>query len=307
MPRPLNFRQLEAFRAVMLTGSMTGAGHSMAISQPAVSRLIHDLESELQLDLFQRQGIHIVATEQAHQLYREIERHFAGADRIREAARAIRLSTAGYLHIGAMPNLSAHCLPAAISELLKEFPEVVVSIHPDSSVNLMAMLRHGQLDVAYGSPPVDAGDVDHDPFPATQAVCILPRNHPLAEKRQIAVKDLHDQDFVALGPNSRQRMQLNLAILQAGVRPNIRVETLHSSSVISHVHHGVGIAITDPVALIGPLAKELTMRPFKPTISMEFSAVYRRGAPRSRTALALTTILKRVVADELRRLSRSKP
>lgn len=306
MPRPLNFRQLEAFRAVMLTGSMTGAGHSMAISQPAVSRLIHDLEGELQLVLFQRQGIHIVATEQAHHLYREIERHFAGADRIREAARAIRLSTAGYLHVGSMPNLSAHCLPEAISKLLEEYPEVVVSIHPDSSVNLMSMLRHRQLDVAYGSPPPDAGDIDHDPFPATQALCIMPKDHPLAQKRQIAVKDLHDQDFVALGPNSRQRMQLNLALLQAGVRPNIRVETLHSSSVISHVVHGVGIAITDPIALIGPLARELAIRPFKPTISMDFSAAYLRSAPRSRIALALTALLKRVVADELRQLSRNK-
>ncbi|POO72177.1 transcriptional regulator, partial [Bacillus subtilis] len=51
----MNFRQLEAFRAVMLTGSMTGAGHAMSISQPAVSRLIHDLEHELKLVLFQRQ------------------------------------------------------------------------------------------------------------------------------------------------------------------------------------------------------------------------------------------------------------
>lgn len=303
MSRPLNFRQLEAFRAVMLTGSMTAAGHSMSISQPAVSRLIHDLEDELKLVLFQRQGIHIVATEQAHQLYREIERHFSGADRIREAARAIRLSTAGYLHIGAMPNLSAYCLPAAISKLLKAFPEIVVSIHPDSSVNLLAMLRHGQLDVVYGSPPTDAEDIDHDPFPATQAVCIMPKDHPLKEKKTVFVKDLHNQDFVALGPNSRQRMQLNLAVLQAGVRPNIRVETLHSSSVITHVHHGVGLAITDPIALIGAPSRDLVVRPFKPTISMEFSAIYLRSTPRTKIGLALTEQLKRVVREELQRIS----
>lgn len=303
MSRPLNFRQLEAFRAVMLTGSMTGAGHSMSISQPAVSRLIHDLEDELKLVLFQRQGVHIVATEQAHQLYREVERHFSGADRIREAARAIRLSTAGYLHVGAMPNLSAYCLPAAISELLKEFPEVVVSIHPESSVNLVSMLRHGQLDVVFGSPPPDAGDIDHDPFPATQAVCIMPKNHPLCAKESISVNDLHDQDFVALGSSSRQRMQLNLAVLQAGVRPRIRVETMYSSSVVAHVNHGVGLAITDPVALIGVPIKNVEVRPFKPAISMDFSAIYLRAVARSRISLALTENLKRVVADELSRFT----
>jgi DNA-binding transcriptional LysR family regulator len=287
----------------MLTGSMTGAGHSMSISQPAVSRLIHDLEDELKLVLFERQGIHIAPTDQAHQLYREIERHFAGADRIREAARAIRLSTVGYLNIGAMPNLSAFCLPGAISGLLKTHPEVVLSIHPDSSVNLVSMLRHGQLDVVYGSPPPDASDLEHDPFPATQAVCIMPRDHPLQSKPVVTVKDLHDQDFVALGPNSRQRMQLNLAVLQAGVRPNIRVETLHSSSVISHVHHGVGLAVTDPIALIGVSTQDVVVRPFLPTISMEFSAIYLRSARRSRIALALTALLKDVVSEELRRIA----
>lgn len=291
----------------MLTGSMTAAGHVMSISQPAVSRLIRDLEYELKLGLFQRQGVQIVPTEAALRLYREVERHFSGADRIREAARAIRLSTAGYLHVGAMPNLATHCLPEAIGLLLQQHPDVVVSVHPDSSINLVSMLRHAQLDIVFGGPPGDLDGLEHDPFPATQAVCVMPARHPLADRKRISVNDLDGQDFVALGQASRQRMQLNGAMLEAGVKPNIRVETMHSSSVIGYVSRGVGIAIIDPIAIIGAHLPSVAIRPFTPTISLEFSAMYRRHMPKPAAAAPLTRVLKQVVADKLAELDARIP
>ena len=224
----------------MLTGSITGAGHSLSISQPAVSRLIRDLEAELKLSLFHRQGTHIVPSEEARELYREVERHFSGAERIRDAARSLRLSKAGYLHIGTMPNLSMVCIPKAVSAMLSQYPDLVISVHPDSSVNLNQMLLHGQLDVAYAVPPGDPRGLVHVPFPPTQAVCVMPLGHRLERKRSVAVGDLHGEDFIALGSNSMQRMQINAAMLKAGVRPNIRLETVHSSSVVSYVSQGVG-------------------------------------------------------------------
>ena len=297
--RPLNFRQLEAFRAVMLTGSITGAGHSLSISQPAVSRLIRDLEAELKLSLFQRQGTHIVPSEEARELYREVERHFSGAERIRDAARSLRLSKAGYLHIGTMPNLSMVCIPKAVAAMLSQYPDLIISVHPDSSVNLNQMLLHGQLDVAYAVPPGDPRGLVHVPFPPTQAVCVMPLGHRLERKRTVAVGDLHDEDFIALGSNSMQRMQINAAMLKAGVRPNIRLETVHSSSVVSYVSQGVGVAVIDPIAVMGPGAEQVAIRPFNPKISMPFAAVYRDMPAPSRFAAAFTDLLRAVVADEL--------
>lgn len=294
----------------MLAGSITGAGHSLSISQPAVSRLIHDLEEELKLTLFVRQGTHIVPSDEARELYREVERHFSGAERIREAARALRLSKAGYLHIGAMPTLSMVCLPKAVSEMLRRYPGLVISVHPDSSVNLIEMLLHGQLDIAFASPPADPRGLTHKAFAPTQAVCVLPRGHRLTKKKSVSVGDLHDEDFISLGSSSRQRMQINAAMLQAGVRPNIRLETLHSSSVVSYVSLGVGIAVIDPIAVMGPAADQVAIRPFVPKIMMPISAVYREGPTPPRFAAEFTEILESVVTAELQvisRLIRSQP
>ncbi|HAD86250.1 MAG TPA: transcriptional regulator, partial [Rhodospirillaceae bacterium] len=74
----LNLRQVEAFRAVFQTGSMTAAGELMGGSQPAVSRLIRDLEAETGLPLFERAGGRVIATPDAVALIREVERSFHG-------------------------------------------------------------------------------------------------------------------------------------------------------------------------------------------------------------------------------------
>ncbi len=68
----LNPRQLEAFRAVMLSGGVTPAAELIGVSQPAVSRLIHDLQRALGLRLFERHGARLLPTGEAHSLYREV-------------------------------------------------------------------------------------------------------------------------------------------------------------------------------------------------------------------------------------------
>ncbi len=294
--RSLNFRQLEAFRAVMLTGSMTAAAGAMHISQPAVTRLIRDLEDDLKLRLFHRQGPNIAPTVEAQHLYREAERQFAGAERIRDVARALRESHAGYLHVGAMPTLAASCLPQAVSAFLAGHPNVVVAVHQDSSPNLLEML-HGQLDVVYAVVPPDTA-LEHDPFPATPAVCMLPPGHRLTARPVVTVNDLDGEDLISLGTHSVLRLQINAAMLKAGVRPNVRLETANSSTAAGYVAQGIGLAIVDRFAARVPAAAGVEVRPFSPSVLLQFSAAYRPVVGRSRLALAFTDVLRGLVDAE---------
>ena len=302
MQRPLNFRQLEAFRAVMLTGSMTGAGKLINISQPAVTRLIRDLEADLDLMLFRRFGARITPTAEGQRLYREVERYFAGADRIRESARAIRELKTGHLHVGAMLTLSTGCLPKAVHRFLQLHPDVTVSIHSDSSLNIVDMVTHGQLDLGLGSVPIDRPDIDHEPFAAVEAVCVMPRGHRLARRKVVYVRDLEGEEFVSLGNSSLLRMRIEEALRAAKVHPRIRLGTLYSSTVTGYVAAGLGIGVTDPFALLGLGAERLVIRPFRPRLPFQFSAIYRPHEDRPRLAVDFVEILRRVIAAELRSL-----
>jgi DNA-binding transcriptional LysR family regulator len=117
----------------MLTGSMTAAGTYLGVSQPAVSRLIHDLEHQLQLALFARQGAHVVPTPEAVLLYEEVRRSFAGLEQIAQTAAEIRASRAGSLRIAAMPALALGYLAKVVAGFLAERPNLSIKLHSDSS------------------------------------------------------------------------------------------------------------------------------------------------------------------------------
>src|SRR5207248_2605933 len=102
----INSRQVEAFRAMMLTGSVTDAAKLMAVTQPAVSRLLRDFQALLKMELFERRGSGLVPTASATALYMEVERSFVGLERITAAAEEIRSRRTGMLRIAAMPALS---------------------------------------------------------------------------------------------------------------------------------------------------------------------------------------------------------
>ena len=95
--RHLDSRQIEAFRALMLTTSTVRAAEAMHVTQPAVSRLIRELQEALELKLFERRGARRVPTNEAVSLYREVERSYVGMERIAQAAKELRTRRAGVL------------------------------------------------------------------------------------------------------------------------------------------------------------------------------------------------------------------
>lgn len=89
----IRYRQVEAFRGVMITGTTIGASHLMAISQPAVSRLIADLEYGLKFKLFDRHKGRLVPTAKALRFYHGVEQFYMGLEQLDLVAEEIRCKT----------------------------------------------------------------------------------------------------------------------------------------------------------------------------------------------------------------------
>ena len=115
----LTSRMIEAFRAVILNGSMSKAAGFMNISQPAVSRLIKDLELEVGFSLFERRQGRVIANREALSFYEEIHRSFVGMDRITKAAEKIKNQETGILRIACMPAVGLNIMPKAIANFQK--------------------------------------------------------------------------------------------------------------------------------------------------------------------------------------------
>ena len=281
MTRPINPRQIEAFRAVILTGSMTAGGEMLHISQPAISRLIRALEIDLELELFERNGAHIAPTGEALILYQDVERLFVGGEKIREAAAAIRNRSAGTLRIAAMPNISLGYFPKIIQEFLADRPGVSVVLHSDSSVNIVDLVAKNQFDLGLAYVPTEQPGIEIRTLPAVEAICVLPLDHPLVDRPVVHAKDLDGVDFITLGQNSLLHMHIIAAFQSANVRCNSHIETRYASTACAFVARGLGVAIVDPFVVAEVGKDQVVIKPFKPGIPYEFSLIYPRRRPNS--------------------------
>jgi DNA-binding transcriptional LysR family regulator len=122
--RPINLRQIEAFKAVVDCGTVSRAAEMMNVSQPAISKLIAHLEEDAGLRLFDRLKGRLAPTRRGMRLYEEVERIFAGVRQIENAIETIRRDEQRRLLIGVMPALSGSFIQQATSNFLAQQPDV---------------------------------------------------------------------------------------------------------------------------------------------------------------------------------------
>jgi DNA-binding transcriptional LysR family regulator len=170
----INHRQIEAFRAVFQTASMTAAGALMGITQPAVSRLIRDLEAEIALKLFDRFAGKLTPTPDAVALFREVERSYQGLDRVAHAAAQLGRRREGELRIAASVAPSFHGLPPVLTRFRATWPGVLLSVHTGSSPEVLDLVAMRHCDLGVAVLPAEGPGVTIEALPAQNAVCVLP-------------------------------------------------------------------------------------------------------------------------------------
>ncbi|NDH63139.1 MAG: LysR family transcriptional regulator [Alphaproteobacteria bacterium] len=177
--RGLNPRQIEAFRAVVLTGGVGMAAKLINVTQPAVSRMIRDLQQDLGLALFERRGTGLVPTSEALSLYAEVERAFVGLDRIAQMATELRTRRAGFLRIAALPALANGFLPSFAGRFLTERPKLdlvhstasrfrIDRVFADHGVTRIMRIETPLSEIACSLAGSGAGVTLCDPFTASE-------------------------------------------------------------------------------------------------------------------------------------------
>lgn len=270
----LTHRQVEAFRAVMLTGRVTAAAEMLRITQPAVTRLIRDLQTATRLRLFQRQGSRLLPTSEANALYLEVERSFVGLDRIGRAARELQQHKVGVLRIACLPALVNGYLPRFLATFLADRPDIQVTLFGMPTVSVLDWIASGQCDIGFAELPIDHPLVRKEPLPVVQVVAAIPSGHALARKSALQVTDLDGQALIGFTPTTILCDRMDRLFAQAGVQPSRRVETPLSMIACAFVAAGLGIALVDPFTGREFARSGVETRTFTPRIDVEFTAAY---------------------------------
>ena len=266
----LTFRMIEAFRAVILSGSISGAAGLLNVSQPAISRLIRDLELEVGFRLFDRKHGRVFANEDGLEFFEEIHRAFTGLEQIATAAEQIRKRESGIFRLAVMPAVGLNVVPEVIAAIQAQFPGINVSLQVVRSPTVMQFLASLQCDVGIVESAFSAPSVEDGPRFELESVCVLSRAHRLASEPVITPAHLDNEPYVSLHADSQMHMTIDAIFKTAGINRPIQTEAPLSNAVCGLVLAGCGISIVDPLSAASFIPMGLVVRPFRPTVEFSF-------------------------------------
>jgi DNA-binding transcriptional LysR family regulator len=274
----MNLRQLEAFRATIESGSITGAARILNISQPSVSRLIADLERSVGFPLFLRAGRKVLATREAQRFYQAVESTFIGIARLRDLAEAIRTTAGGVVSLAVTPALSQIVMPQAVRDFSERRLDVQVMIQTRNTPAIVDALRLQQIDLGIvgRQPPYEGLEILH--HVTLPYCCLFPEDHGLAGKRgRVDLAKLAGREsFVTFGGAYPDDM-LNLdSDLSAGLRQNARLSAANMPVAAALVSETKALAIVDPfTAEIAVRLGGVVRRPIKQELTYHVALVAR--------------------------------
>ena len=284
MSLQLTHRHVEVFRAVMTAGSVTGAAEALFTSQPTVSRELSRMEQLSGLQLFDRVRGRLQPTAQAWALFDEVQRSYAGLERVADTALRLRQFTEGQLSVACLPAFSHALLPGACARFQAAHPGVSVSVNPLESPLLEERLAAQAHDLGVTEHDGELAGAQPELLLELDEVAVLPEGHPLLGKTRLAPADFRGHAFVSFHPRDRYRQWVDKAFADAGVDRQLAVETDSAVAVCAMVRHGLGLAIVNPLtalALATPGAG-IAVRPLTFTIPFRVFAVrpaHRPGNP----------------------------
>jgi DNA-binding transcriptional LysR family regulator len=244
----VNLRQLEALRATIRAGSITGAAKMMHISQPSVSRLVADLEYAVGFPLFARVGRGLTPTVEGRHFYEGVEGMFFGIDRLEELAKSIRTSQGGVISIGAIQSISTIELPKAIGRLYNVNPEIRFEVQSRNTPAILDAVQTRQIDLGIVGREPDHPGVEILYQTSVPYVCLIPEDHWLAgEYGSVDLNQLAETEtFVTFGDTYPDAMMSIETRLSDKLRARSRLTVANMPLAGALVREASVLAISDP-------------------------------------------------------------
>jgi DNA-binding transcriptional LysR family regulator len=272
----MNARQIEAFRMVMITGTVTAAAERMCISQPAVSRLLTLLEDRTGLTLFIRAKQRLQPTPEAQQFFREVERSYIGLDKLEKSALNIRNAMTGTLRIASVPIAGMAFLPRVIARYRRAHPDVTISLQTRSSTTVVDWVSSTNYDIGFAAGAPDQPNLQTITFADVKGVCVLPPSHRLVAREFVEASDLDGEEFISLDPMDGNRAAVDRLCENANIRRRLTLEAPYAAVVAAMVALGLGVSVLSPLAILDLGPDKVCAKPFVPEIRFKFSLVYRK-------------------------------
>jgi LysR family hydrogen peroxide-inducible transcriptional activator len=288
----LTLKQLRYFEAVAKYGHFGHAAEACAISQPAISVQIKELEETLGAILFERGGRQIRLTAFGELIAERARNILQSVDDLSDLTRANQDQLTGRLRIGIIPTIAPYLLPKIIRELSLSYPDLDLNIRETQTETLINELTAGKLDTAIVALPVSEPSLIETPL--LDENFVLVRNQDDATNPVPDPAKLHEMRLLLLEEGHCFRDQ---ALSFCGMRPNLPREGMDGSSLgtlVQMVGAGIGVTlIPDMAVTIETKSADVAISRFSnPQPTRTIGMVWRKTSPITKQLMQLSHVVK---------------
>jgi len=286
---------LLAFRAVMLTGTVTEAAAQVLRTQPQVSRMIRALEQTTQLKLFEREGRRLIPTDAALRFLDYIQPSLTMLEGLDAFTEDTRLRRHALLVTQAEPFLIQSLMPHALARLA---PMEDRGLGIDLCVRRIGLWQNqSDADFAVVALPFPQTDFHAVPFAEAEVVLVSPPGHPLGRKPVVSFADIDGNAFIALRPTTLLRAQIDSLAAADGVNLRPHLETDSGAVACGLAARGLGLTVSDPLVARSFRTTGIGISRLKASVWLRYGFLLRQPEPTPSIQNALDQI--RLAAQEL--------
>ncbi len=279
----MEIRQLRTLLAIVNAGSFASAAKAIGLTQSAVSQQVRALETELQIELFDRVARPMSLTLEGRTLLEQAQRIVALLDETTVKLKSEPLT--GVLNLGVLRGSMMGTLPAALAMLRRRYPGLKVLLSTGDLVDLVANVKAKRMDAAL-VPEVANLDAQLNwlPYFVEPFMVIAPPGTPGASDREL----LEARPFIQFSRTVRSGRMIADEIERRGIRVATEMEIDSFPAIVMMVEEGLGVAVAPSQSIGSSQASSLRVLPFgAPALTRTIGIVARRANPKAALVAAL--------------------
>ncbi|MYR06557.1 LysR family transcriptional regulator [Gordonia sp. SID5947] len=296
----MELRHLRYFRAVAEELHFGRAAERLHIAQPPLSQQIRHLEAELGVTLFVRSTRRVELTPAGTAYLKRVEAILDAVDVAGLQAQRVAEGRQGTLAIGCVGSATYSLLPRLVRALREELPDLDVSVRGEmlAPAQLSALMA-GEIDLALLRPPAGGAEIVVETIRHDRLFVAVPEGDPRWRGETVHVGSLRDAEIIVHAGHGRSVMNGIVAAIcaSAGFVPAIRHEVTETSTLVTLVAAGLGVAIVpEPTAALGVAG--VRYLPLSPGVAPVDLAVARRADDPSPMIEQVLAVLRRLAQEE---------
>jgi len=255
----LDIVSLSLFSHVVRAGSISKGAALVHLAVGAASKRISDLEQAVGTELLQRHSRGVALTVAGEALYRHAQRILSDVDLLAAELSDYASGVVGVVRLWANTSAVTQFLPLELASFARANPGIRIELEERNSSDIVLAVLDGRADVGIFADRTPALGLQLLDYREDHLGLVVPRNHPLAKRRNVSFQEVLDFDFVSLpeGTSLAERLQAETEAI--GRRLKLRIRVRSFDAMCQMVAAGMGIAVLPSDAVHG-LARSLNLR-----------------------------------------------